>query len=158
MMRKVYVCAPLGGNVEQNLKKVKTYTEYALRCGTAPVVPHFYAECLDDNDPKDREIGLAAGLSLLWFCDELWLFGDTVTDGMKNELQFCKNLNIRILCDRICGGRCSESDREHMECRQRTDSDRGQQCGLSCLRYDPRHPFLREGRHGIFRLQKARAV
>ncbi len=41
-MKKVYVCAPLGGNVEENLKKVKTYTEYALRCGTAPVVPHFY--------------------------------------------------------------------------------------------------------------------
>ena len=95
-MKKVYVCAPLGGNIEENLKKVKTYTEYALRCGTAPVVPHFYAECLDDNDPKDREIGLAAGLSLLWFCDELWLFGDDVTDSMKNELQFCKNLNIRI--------------------------------------------------------------
>ena len=95
-MKKVYVCAPLGGNIEQNLKKVKTYTEYALRCGTAPVVPHFYAECLDDNDPKDREIGLAAGLSLLWFCDELWRFGDAVTDGMKNELQFGKSLNIRI--------------------------------------------------------------
>ena len=96
MMRKVYVCAPLGGNVESNLKKVRAYTEYALRCGTAPVVPHFYALCLDDNSPKDREIGLAAGLSLLWFCDELWLFGDTVTDGMKAELQFCKNLNIRV--------------------------------------------------------------
>lgn len=96
MMRKVYVCAPLGGNVESNLKKVRAYTEYALRCGTAPVVPHFYALCLDDNDPKDREIGLAAGLSLLWFCDELWLFGDTVTDGMSAELKFCKNLNIRI--------------------------------------------------------------
>lgn len=95
-MRKVYVCAPLGGNVESNLKKVRAYTEYALRCGTAPVVPHFYALCLDDNDPKDREIGLAAGLSLLWFCDELWLFGDTVTDGMSAELKFCKNLNIRI--------------------------------------------------------------
>ena len=94
-MKKVYVCAPLGGNIEENLKKVKTYTKYALRCGTAPVVPHFYAECLDDNDPKDREIGLAAGLSLLWFCDELWLFGDTVTDGMRAELKFCKNLNIR---------------------------------------------------------------
>ena len=96
MMKRVYVCAPLGGNIEENLKKVKIYTSYALRCGTTPVVPHFYAECLDDNDPKDREIGLAAGLSLLWFCDELWLFGDTVTDGMKNELQFCKNLYIRI--------------------------------------------------------------
>ena len=95
-MKKVYVCAPLGGNIEENLKKVKTYTEYALRCGTAPVVPHFYALCLDDNDPKDREIGLAAGLSLLWFCDELWLFGDIVTEGMRAELQFCKNLNIRV--------------------------------------------------------------
>ena len=95
-MKKVYVCAPIGGNIEENLKKVKTYTEYALRCGTAPVVPHFYALCLDDNDPKDREIGLAAGLSLLWFCDELWLFGDTVTEGMRAELQFCKNLNIRV--------------------------------------------------------------
>ena len=42
-MKKVYVCAPLGGNIEENLKKVKTYTAYALRCGTAPVVPHFYA-------------------------------------------------------------------------------------------------------------------
>ena len=96
MTKKVYVCAPLGGNVESNLKKVRAYTEYALRCGTAPVVPHFYALCLDDNDPKDREIGLAAGLSLLWFCDELWLFGDTVTEGMRAELQFCKNLNIRV--------------------------------------------------------------
>ena len=96
MMRKVYVCAPLGGNIEQNLKKVKTYTEYALRCGTAPVVPHFYAECLDDSVPAEREIGRSAGMSLLWFCDELWLFGDTVTKGMVAELQFCKHLNIRI--------------------------------------------------------------
>lgn len=95
-MKRVYVCAPLGGNIEENLKKVKTYTEYALRCGTAPVVPHFYAECLDDNNPKDREVGLAAGMSLLWLCDEVWVFGDTVTDGMRAELQFCKNLNIRV--------------------------------------------------------------
>ena len=94
MMKRVYVCAPLGGNIEENLKKVKTYTAYALRCGTAPVVPHFYAECLDDNNPKDREIGLAAGMSLLWLCDEVWVFGDTVTDGMRAELKFCQNLNI----------------------------------------------------------------
>ena len=25
-MKRVYVCAPLGGNIEENLKKVKTYT------------------------------------------------------------------------------------------------------------------------------------
>ena len=96
MMKKVYICAPLGGNIEENLQNVKRYTEYALRCGTAPVVPHYYAFCLDDNNPKDREIGLAAGLSLLWFCDEMWLFGDEISEGMNAEIQFCKNLNIRI--------------------------------------------------------------
>ena len=62
MMKRVYVCAPLGGNIEENLKKVKTYTAYALRCGTAPVVPHFYAECLDDSVPAEREIGRSAGI------------------------------------------------------------------------------------------------
>lgn len=96
MMKKVYICAPLGGDTEGNFEKVRQYARYALMCGTAPVVPHFYALCLNDNILKEREIGMAAGLSLLWFCDELWVFGDEITEGMKSEIQFCKNLNIRI--------------------------------------------------------------
>ena len=95
MMKKVYICAPLAGDVERNLERVKQYTRYALMCGTAPVVPHFYALCLDDDDQKEREIGLAAGLGMLWFCDELWVFGQDITEGMKQELQFCKHLNIK---------------------------------------------------------------
>ena len=95
MMKKVYICAPLGGDVEGNLERVKRYTRYALMCGTAPVVPHFYALCLNDNNQKEREFGLAAGLGMLWFCDELWVFGQTVTEGMKQEIQFCKHLNIK---------------------------------------------------------------
>jgi hypothetical protein len=93
-MKKVYICSPLRGNIPENLEKVKRYTAFALRCGTAPVVPHFYAYCLDDNDPKDRKTGLAAGMSLLWFCDEIWVFGDVITEGMSKEIEFCRNLNI----------------------------------------------------------------
>ena len=80
MMKKVYICAPLGGDVAGNLEKAKRYSEYALRCGAAPVTPHFYALCLDDSIPAEREMGVAAGLSLLWFCDEVWMFGDETTD------------------------------------------------------------------------------
>ena len=92
MMKKVYICAPLAGDVERNLERVKRYTRYALMCGTAPVVPHFYALCLDDNIEKEREIGIVAGLGMLWFCDELWVFGDEVTEGMCTEINFCRNL------------------------------------------------------------------
>lgn len=95
MVKKVYICSPLGGNIKENLQKVKKYTRYALMCGTAPVVPHFYALCLNDNISKEREIGMAAGRSLLWFCDELWLFGAEITEGMKAELALCKNLNLK---------------------------------------------------------------
>ena len=75
MMKKVYICAPLGGDIQGNLEKAKRYTEYALKCGTAPVVPHFYALCLNDDIPSEREIGLSA--------------------GMRREIDFCKNLNIK---------------------------------------------------------------
>lgn len=112
MMKKVYICAPLGGDVAENLRKVRRYTKYALLCGTAPVVPHFYAECLNDDNPKEREIGMAAGLSLLWFCDEMWIFGDEVTEGMAAEIQFCKNLNVKTRkvredeINKVLGGKC----------------------------------------------------
>ena len=96
MMKCVYICAPLGGNTEENLKKVRRYTEYALRCGTAPVVPHFYAECLDDANPAEREMGISAGLALLWLSDEMLIFLDTVTFFMQNEIQFSTNRSIFI--------------------------------------------------------------
>lgn len=111
-MKRVYICAPLGGNIDENLYRVKEYTRYTLKCGDAPVVPHFYVLCLDDNDPEERKIGMAAGLSLLWLCDEMWVFGNKVTEGMKSEIQFCQNLNIRIRkikdekINKVIGGKC----------------------------------------------------
>lgn len=96
MMKKVYICAPLGGDVDKNMSNAKRYARYALLCGTAPIVPHFFALCLDDNIPNEREIGMAAGLGILWFCDEMWIFTDEITKGMESEIRFCKNLNIKI--------------------------------------------------------------
>ena len=95
-MKKVYICAPLSGDVQGNLEKAKRYSEYALRCGAAPVTPHFYALCLDDNIPEEREMGMAAGLALLWFCDEVWVFSDQPTEGIRDEIKLAHNLNIKV--------------------------------------------------------------
>ena len=96
MRKKVYICAPLAGNIAENIEKARRYSEYALRCGAAPVTPHFYALCLDDNIPEEREMGIAAGLSLLWFCDEVWVFGEETTGGMADEIRLARNLNIKV--------------------------------------------------------------
>lgn len=96
MMKKVYICAPLGGNIEKNIECAKRYTEYALKCETAPVVSHFYALCLNDDIPAERETGIRAGMCLLRCCDEMWVFGDEITDGMRGEMELCENLGIKI--------------------------------------------------------------
>lgn len=96
MKKKVYICAPFGGNVKENLENAILYTKYALKQGVAPVTSHFYALCFDDNNPQDRALGMSAGMSLLWFCDEMWVFGDEITKGMKEEIKFCENLRIPV--------------------------------------------------------------
>lgn len=91
-MKKVYICAPVGSDSDENLCKAKRYTEYALKSGCTPVLPYFYGLRLE----KDyADACAAAGQSLLWLCDELWMIGDEVMQEMRRDIQFCKHLNIR---------------------------------------------------------------
>ena len=68
-MRNVYVCSPLRGNITENIEKVKQYGKFVLECGMAPVIPHFYAEILDDTVDEERTLGMTAGTSLLFRTD-----------------------------------------------------------------------------------------
>ena len=95
-MRRVYICSPLGGNVSVNIENAKRYARYALECGMAPFIPHFYVLILDDRNDKERNLGMNAGLSMLWVCDEVWAFGDEITEGMKKEILFAEKLNIKV--------------------------------------------------------------
>lgn len=95
-MRRVYICSPLGGNITANIENAKRYSQYVFKCGMAPVIPHFYALVLNDDNPEERKLGMQAGISLLWVCDEIWIFGDELTEGMKKEILFAEKLNIKV--------------------------------------------------------------
>lgn len=111
-MKRVFVCAPVGGNREDQLKTAIQYTEYALKSGAAPVVPLFFEICLHGDAHGVGEIISSAGISLLWLCDELWIFGNHITKEMQQQIDFCKNLNtiIRTVSDsdinKVIGGNC----------------------------------------------------
>ena len=60
-MRRVYICSPLGGNVSANIENAKRYAQYALECGMAPFIPHFYALILDYSNKEERNLWYACG-------------------------------------------------------------------------------------------------
>jgi hypothetical protein len=51
---------------------------------------------MDDSDKEEREQGLFFALVLLGKCDELWMFGDRVSEGMARELAKAKKRGIPV--------------------------------------------------------------
>ena len=97
-MKKIYVCSRLAGDIENNIEKAKGYARFvAKECGAVPIAPHIYfAQFLDDNLHEDRAFGTMAGLMLLFDCDELWYFGDSVSQGMVREIIAAKEQSIPV--------------------------------------------------------------
>ena len=88
-MRLVYISSPLRGDMEKNKEKAKDYCAYAASCGVIPLAPHtIFTQYLNDAVPEQREQGLRMGHELLERCDELWVMGDTISQGMKDEMGY----------------------------------------------------------------------
>ena len=71
-MYRAYICSPLGGNVTTNIENAKRYARYALECGIGSVHTAFLRLILNDDDEEERNLGMLAGLSMLWVCDAVW--------------------------------------------------------------------------------------
>lgn len=101
----VFVCSPFAGDVEQNIINARRYCDYAVRQNAIPFAPHLlYPQFMDDSDPADRELGIFFGLILLTKCDEIWVFGNTISDGMRQEITEAHKRGqiIRCFTDRCC--------------------------------------------------------
>lgn len=88
-----YICSPYRGSIERNLRYARELTRIVLDAGYVPVTPHLYlTQVLDENDPVQREKGLAAGISLLKHCKYI-LIGSKygLSEGMLDEIQVALN-------------------------------------------------------------------
>ena len=96
----VYICSPLRGNYEQNIKNARNYCrETMLRHpDVVPLAPHIYfTQFLNDHDPIERSLGIDAGIELLKICDEIWVFGvESPSEGMRREMEYAMRHNIPI--------------------------------------------------------------
>jgi len=94
---KVYICSPYRDNPEKNRQKALKYCRKAFEEGYLPIAPHVYfPQFLDET--TEREQGLEMALQLLLECQEIWVFGPEITEGMKREIELAKKFNIPIKC------------------------------------------------------------
>lgn len=95
--RVVYICSPLRGDIEGNLRRAAAYSRAAVESHAIPITPHlFFASFLDDTKRTDRAAGMAMGIELLKKCDELWVFGNP-SEGMAAEIAEAERLQIPII-------------------------------------------------------------
>jgi hypothetical protein len=94
---KVYICSPFRGDTETNVANALRYCRYAVERGKFPIAPHCYLpRFMDDANPAERKLAISFGLRLLNDCREVWIFGSTISEGMKREILAAKWRNIKI--------------------------------------------------------------
>jgi len=109
-MKRVFICSPLRGDIQGNIEKANEYCRWAMtEHGALPIAPHVYfTQFLDELNPAERERGISAGIELLRDCDELWYFGDRVTEGMAREIGMARRIGLPV--SHIDSGEINQSE------------------------------------------------
>lgn len=92
----VYIASPFAGDIERNISFAKSAAKYAIGKGVAPYIPHLTLPAvLNDDDPKERALGIKLNCEILSRCDELWVFRIRgISSGMKTEIDHAKEKGI----------------------------------------------------------------
>lgn len=116
--KKVYVCSPFrptAVSLADRAEEQRSNIERALKAcrilammGIQPLAPHLYfTRFLKDDVAVERDNGMRFALSWLEQADELWVFGDRVTEGMAQEIDEAKELG-KPVCTLPEPGRVAE--------------------------------------------------
>lgn len=113
--KKIFVCSPYRPlseteesrktELEANIHRAKTACRILTTLGFMPLAPHLYfTTFLKDEEKREREYGIRLGLQWLEEADELWVFGDTISEGMAVEIARAKELTkpVRNLPEPSC--------------------------------------------------------
>lgn len=101
--KMIYVCSPYRAETDEEVKNNVDYAIGSCRYvidnvpDAVPLAPHIYfTQFLNDRAAADRLKGIEAGIALLGLCDELWVFGEKISDGMAAEIAYAKKAGIPV--------------------------------------------------------------
>ena len=96
--KKVYICSPYRGSILVNMEKAKDFCMWAVleKC-VMPIAPHIYfTQFLDDDSEDQRVFGMDMGIQWLRECSEIWVLGETLSEGMTREIAEAGRLGMPI--------------------------------------------------------------
>ena len=102
-MKIAYIAHPIGGDVQGNLKKIDAIVRHInlTEPDVVPFVP-YYSDCagaMDDSNPIERKRGFENNYQFFKrkSFDVLRLYGDRISTGMINEIQWAAKYGITIV-------------------------------------------------------------
>lgn len=77
----VYICSPFSGDAAGNTKKARLYSRFAVDKGAVPLAVHLlFPQFLSEE--TERPLALYMGKIILAKCQEVWVFGSRISEGM----------------------------------------------------------------------------
>lgn len=91
----VYICSPYAGDIEKNTYRARAFSRFAVEKNCIPMAPHLlFPQFMDEA--TERWLGLKMGIVLLSKCEQVWVFGDVISEGMTAEIEKAKKQHKRI--------------------------------------------------------------
>ncbi len=91
----VYICSPYAGDIERNTYRARVFFRFAVEKKYIPIAPHLL--CLQYlNEETERWLGLKMGIVFMGKCEEIWVFGDVISEGMAAEIEKAKRMRKKI--------------------------------------------------------------
>jgi len=91
----VYIACPYAADPARNVEKAKGYCRFALDEGAIPVCPIVYLPQFMSEE-TERDLATSIDMVFLLRCDEVWVMGDTISAGMKDEIALARESQMRI--------------------------------------------------------------
>ena len=91
----VYICSRYRGDIAHNMAMARRYSRYAADRGCVPLTPHLWLSQFLSEE-TELELAISMDLKLLERCDELWVCGDEISEGMAMEIAHADETGIPV--------------------------------------------------------------
>ena len=91
----VYICSPYAGDIEKNTYRARAFSRFAVEKKYITIAPHLLCPKYL-NEETERWLGLKMGIVFMGKCEEIWVFGDVISEGMASEIDKAKRMRKKI--------------------------------------------------------------